>query len=40
MIDIEHCAAQNDTVWNVWWPDTPRGIVAVQKCPGGAKSVG
>ena len=37
---VEVCEAENDTVWNIAWPDTPVGSSALQKCPGLSESIG
>lgn len=28
------------TVWNITWPVTDAGEIAIQKCPGGIESLG
>ena len=39
-IDTSICLQENDEDWNISWPLTTRGEVAIQKCPGGAESLG
>jgi len=34
------CLPENDTEWEIRWPVAQSGEVAIQKCPGGAESVG
>ena len=36
----EICKAENDTVWNIAWPNTTVGSIATQKCPGFSESIG
>ena len=40
IIDTSVCLNEIDTNWNISWPLTTRGEVAIQKCPGGAESIG
>ena len=39
-IDTSICLQEIDGDWNISWPPTTRGEVALQKCPGGAESLG
>ena len=39
-IDSSMCLQEIDVDWNISWPLTIRGEVALQKCPGGAESLG
>ena len=34
------CLQEVDIDWNISWPLTTMGQVVVQKCPGGAESLG
>ena len=34
------CLSEQDMDWNVTWPLTLKGRTAIQKCPGGAESLG
>lgn len=40
IIASQGCVAGVDPVQQIWWPDTPRNMIAQQKCPGGANSIG
>ena len=35
-----YCRAAYDELWKVMWPNTASNTTALQKCPGGAKSIG
>jgi len=39
-IDASICLRELDPNWNISWPLATRGQVVIQKCPGGAESVG
>jgi len=39
-IDTSICLQEVDPDWNISWPLATRGEVVIQKCPGGAESVG
>ena len=34
------CTMERDTTWNITWPATDVGIIAIQKCPGGSEADG
>ena len=34
------CFSETDADWNISWPLATRGELVLQKCPGGAESVG
>ena len=34
------CYPENDTQWDIRWPTAERGEEVIQKCPGGAESLG
>ena len=39
-IDTSICLRELDPDWNILWQLAARGQVVIQKCPGGAESVG
>ena len=39
-VDTSVCLPETDVDWNITWPLTTRGEVVLQKCPGGAESLG
>ena len=39
-MDITICLREVDPEWNITWPTTDSGQTVLQKCPGGAESVG
>ena len=39
-VDTSVCLPETDVDWNIAWPLTTRGEVVLQKCPGGAESLG
>ena len=40
IIDTSVCLNETDAIWNISWPFATKGEVAIQKCPGGAESIG
>ena len=34
------CYRETDADWNITWPLATRGELVLQKCPGGAESIG
>ncbi len=32
--DFDGCPFEEDAVWNIEWPNTPRNMFSTQNCPG------
>ncbi|XP_065911152.1 adhesion G protein-coupled receptor L4-like [Dysidea avara] len=39
-VNATGCTMERDTTWNITWPATDVGIIAIQKCPGGSEADG
>ena len=37
---FEGCQSEVDNVWYIEWPNTERGVISIQGCPGGEAAVG